>query len=321
MEETRDQIAVLLRQERAQYSCADYMAEERARAVDTSVMDMLQECAAVVSDLSVRDTYIASTSSSPAMVKTADGVVKSPSAVCVRELESPTTESNRSTNRSSSGDTTTTNPTKTLPTFGFWRQQMFDWACMVVDSFGMDRDVVAHAFSILDRFIGSQSSRSRNTISRDDFQLYCMTCLYLAIKVMIPYPRKLGVQALVDMSRGFYSPEDIAVTEMDILTKLQWHIHPPTAIGFCRLFWTLFPVEPSFDMQMTCATLTEITVQDSLFVAYKPSAVALAAVLHAARLNGKSGAVKDFRDNLQELVADNQESKFVHQQLEKLYCQ
>jgi hypothetical protein len=300
MEETRDQIAVLLHQEQHQYACSDYMAHERAATVPASpdFMNMLEECANVVNDLSF----------GPKNPAEKPPFNKVPSAVCVRELVEPVTAASKP---------------KQQPAFGYWRQQMFDWACMVVDSFVMDREVVAMSFSILDRYIAKESSGSSASITRNDFQLFSMTCLYLVIKITVPYPRKLGVEALVDMSRGFYSSEDIALTERDILKAVQWHVHPPTAMGFCRLYWSFLPQEPSAEMQMTCATLTEITVADPLFVSHKPSAIGLAAVLHAARLAGTDKkTTAGFLSNLEGLVStsNNQEFDFVYHHLEKLYC-
>lgn len=303
MEETRDQIEVLLHQEQHQYACPDYMTlrstghdRGTTRTVPTNpdFMNLLEECANIVNDLSF----------SPDQSDKA--VIKSPSAVCVLALVQPDI---------------TLQP-KQRPTFGLWRQQMFDWACMVVDSFAMDREIVAMSFNILDRYIAKEEPRSSTSISRDDFQLFSMTCLYLAIKIVVPYPRKLSVEALVDMSRGFYSSEDVTVTERDILKALQWHVHPPTAMGFCRLYWSFFPKVPSVDMQRTCATMTEMAVADPLFVSHKPSDVGLAAVLHAARLDGyNSKTVEGFLSNLDGLVSSNNgQFDFVYHQLEKLYC-
>jgi hypothetical protein len=298
MEETSDQIAVLLHQEQHQYACSDYIGHDRATTAPATpdFMNMLEECANVVNDLSFSPTD-----------RAGKPVIKSPSAKCVRELIEPVTAASKP---------------KQQPAFGFWRQQMFNWACMVVDSFGMDREVVAMSFSILDRYIAKEAPRSSTSITRHDFQLFSMTCLYLVIKITVPSPRKLGVEALVDMSRGFYSSQDIALTERDILKTLQWHVHPPTAMGFCRLYWSFLSQEPSAAMQMTCATMTEIIVADPQFVSYKPSAIGLAAVLHAARLDGVDKKTTGrFLSNLEGLVStrNNQDFDFVYQQLEKLY--
>jgi hypothetical protein len=301
MEESRDQIAILLHQEQHQYACSDYMAHERTTTVPASLdfMNMLEECANLVNDRSFnpRDSV-----EKPLLTKV-------PSVVCVRQLMEQVTA-------------TTIKPKQ--PAFGFWRQQMFDWACMVVDSFGMDREVVAMSFSILDRFIATEASGSSASITRHDFQLFSMTSLYLVIKITVPYPCKLGVEALVDMSRGFYSSADIILTERDILKALEWHVHPPTAMGFCRLYWSFLSQEPSVDMQMTCATMTDITVADPLFVSYKPSAIGLAVVLHAARLDGADKRTTErLLSKLQGLVStsNNQDFDFVFHHLEKLYCQ
>ena len=98
---------------------------------------------------------------------------------------------------------------------------MFDWACMVVDSFGMDRQNVALSMDLLDRYVAHELARtdvaSLPAVTRDDFQLFSMTTLYMAVKILEPFPRKITVQALVDMSRGFYSEIDIQVTEREIL--------------------------------------------------------------------------------------------------------
>lgn len=294
MEESRDQIAVLLHQEQHQYACSDYITHDRAPTIPASV-DLLN----MLDDLSF----------SPRESVENLPISKVPSAVCVRDLMEPVTA--------------TTKP-KEKQAFRYWRQQMFDWACTVVDSFEMDRDVVAMSFSILDRFIAKEASGSSTAITRHDFQLFSMTSLYLVIKITVPYPRKLGVEALVDMSRGFYSSEDITFTERDILKALEWHVHPPTAMGFCRLYWSFLPQEPSIDMQMTCATMTDITVADPLFVSHKPSAIGLAAVLHAARLDGADKKTTErFLSNLKGLITtvNNQDFDFVKHHLEKLYCQ
>jgi len=234
--------------------------------------------------------------------------------------------------------------TKRVESFRFWRQQMFDWACMVVDSFQIDRDVVAVSFNLLDRYVSREDAKinaaeSATEISRDDFQLFAMTCLYLAVKLLQPYPKKLGVGALVDMSRGYYTEEDVAYTERDILSTLSWHVSPTTANGFSDLYWSLFPapsLSPSASsetaaiaikdrMRATCATLTEIAVADAFFVPYKDSHVGLAAVMIAARLHGvgddqlRSGLLTNLDGVVS--VSDDPDFAAVYRQLELLYCQ
>lgn len=209
-------------------------------------------------------------------------------------------------------------------TYTFWRQQMFDWACMVVDSYGMEREVVAVSFNLLDRYLAIESKKpNAPPITRDDFQLFSMTCLYLAVKILESYHRKLSVQTLVDMSKNYYTKEVIEATERDILQALDWYLHAPTGLTYARLLTQLFPGKISFHMETTAATLTEIAVADSFFVACKPSVVGLAAFLHAARLEGMSeNLTQQFHANLQGMIPtkDCPEFRMVYLQLEKLYC-
>jgi hypothetical protein len=219
----------------------------------------------------------------------------------------------------------------------FWREQMFDWACMVADSYGIvDRSgVVALSFSLLDRYVTHEmaSSDATEPITRDDFQLLSMATLYISVKLI--EGSKLTIDALVMMSRGFYKAQDIVVTEQEILTTLNWRLNAPTAIAFCRLMWTVFiPDEDSEgnrdrrqwgDLENCCATLTEIAVADASFLSYKTSAVALAAVALAARLRGISeGEIEQFVWNLQDMVeTGGYDSEFqrVYRHLERVYCQ
>lgn len=285
VQDVRDQIDVLLRQEDTIYRCTDYMAHERPEGMMDIGNTIVEECANLVTDL-----------------------VKSQSAVSISDVKDVDQHHKQYDQ-----------------TYTFWRQQMFDWACLVVDSFGMDREVVAVSFNLLDRYIAIESSKPGSPpITRDDYQLFSMTCLYVAIKILEPIPRKLSVQTLVDMSKNYYSKEIIESTEMEILQALKWRLHAPTGIRYARLFKQLFPAGKtiSFHMEAEIETLTEIAVSDSFFVACRPSIVGLAAVIHAARLEGMSdSSIQHVQANLQGLIStrDNEEFRTVYLQLEKLH--
>jgi hypothetical protein len=289
MQEARDHIAVLLRQEKRIYRCTDYMSHERPSVVNAYCNYLVEEWANVV-----HDRYAAGAMS------------KVMSAVSMSDVK----------------DVTETHEHQE-ETFTFWRQQMFDWACMVVDSYGMDREVVAVSFNLLDRYMAIESNKlNAPAITRDDYQLFSMTCLYLAIKILESYPRKLSVQTLVTMSKNYYTEETIEATERDILQALDWYLHAPTGMAYAKLLAQLFPCAISFHMQATAATLTEIAVADSFFVACKPSVVGFAAVLYAARLEGMPDHhIDQLQTNLQGMIPikDSPEFRMVYLQLEKLY--
>ena len=278
------------------------------------LVSMVEEFAKVVTDQ--RFTAPTNESASTASTTTSSSVmnksVSTTSLKDVRDVDKMNTTFHRMT------------PQK-CESFRFWRQQMFDWSCMVIDSFGMDREIVAICFDILDRYVAKESSNpNAQEITRDDFQLFSMTSLYLAVKVLEPYPRKIGLDALVDMSRGFYTEEDIAVTEREILMTLQWHISPPTALAYSRMLWDLFPAQISSSTKLTCSTLTEIAVADSFFLPHRKSLIGLASVLISARLHGlPDAAMREFLAQIEDLIPiqGNDEFAAVFRQLELLYCQ
>jgi len=213
----------------------------------------------------------------------------------------------------------------------FFRQQMFDWSLAVLDSFGMDREACSVAFNILDRYLAIETNRGGPSVTRDDYQLYSMVCLYLAVKISEPYPRKLSVQVLVDMSKDYYCKDVIESTERDILESLNWHLHTPTELSYVRLFQQVLMEDDADSMissassqhlQATATTLTELAVSDAFFVAYPNSCVGLAALIHAARLEHISEhKIQKLQVLLQDLVdTDTSEFRAVYLQLEKLYC-
>ena len=322
MQEVKDSISALVQQE-LRYTCPDYLSVAAIRSSSTEAagtttttqhcattpnndhhwVNMVEEFASVVTD-----PHLTGSASMSLSETTLPMGKKSISMKDVRDVDNVMTM---------------TLDARTCESFRFWRQQMFDWACLVVDSFGMDREVVAVSFSLLDRYMARESARpGADEITRDDFQLFSMTSLYLAVKMLEPYPRKIGVEALVEMSRGFYTEDDIAVTEREMLVSLEWLVNPPTALSFTRLLWSLFPGHVPSSALLTSATLTEIAVADSFFVSHQPSLVGLASVIMAARLHRISDLdMQHFLLHLEDVLPFRGSPAFatVYRQLEVLY--
>lgn len=173
-----------------------------------------------------------------------------------------------------------------------WRLEMFDWACIVVDHSHFDRSaVLATAFNLLDRYTAHEMNRQNSPpVTRQDYHLFAITALYIAVKVLAPFPQKMGLDAFSLMSREFYQPQDIAATELDMLRALRWRTTPPTAIGFCReLAECLLPnsEDRRLDMEQIYPTICDVSVSVPSFLSFSTSVIAAAALLHAARLTGQ----------------------------------
>jgi len=203
-----------------------------------------------------------------------------------------------------------------------WRHQMCEWAFKAVYTFHLDGDVVALSFQILDRYLANKvvsalplssplvdattATADRSScrfLSREEFQLYSMTALYLVVKLVEPC-HKLSLDSLKDMSRGYYSNEDIATAERNMLQDLDWSILGPTPFAFLVKFvegtslswkvqnWTpssstttttTISSSPSCTFMDQCRRYTELVVQDSFFLSKKQSSIAIGTILLCAR--------------------------------------
>lgn len=92
-----------------------------------------------------------------------------------------------------------------------WREKICEWSYQVVDHFDFSREIVSISMSFLDRYLSS----TLKLVDKKLFQLTAMTCLYLAIKLY--EPGTLPMQAMIELSRGYFTVEQMTIMEMDIL--------------------------------------------------------------------------------------------------------
>jgi len=158
-----------------------------------------------------------------------------------------------------------------------WREKICEWTYQVVDHFDFNREIVAISLSYLDRFLATRQ------VNKKIFQLAAMTTLYLSVKLF--EPQHLRMSSLIELSRGYFTVEHIAVMEATILRSLSWHVHPPTTLAFTRLIMQLLPIECCrslrHDVMELSRFLSELSVCDYFFVTRKASSVAVATLLNA----------------------------------------
>jgi len=162
------------------------------------------------------------------------------------------------------------------------RLKMCQWCYQVVDYFKFNRETVQIGMSYFDRFLSTPQGRPYLQ-DRSNFQLACITCLYVAIKVHEPI--ELDMSLLCELSRGSYTVSQISRTEMIILEALQWRLNPPTTTAFVQHIFKLLASSFSHDLKplMDIALYqAEVSVFDhSIILNNKASAIAIAAVLNA----------------------------------------
>ena len=108
-----------------------------------------------------------------------------------------------------------------------------------VDTFGFSRTTVALAFDFLDRYLVKEYLTAVR-ITRQDFQLFSVAALYLAVKLHDSGDKLCDVN-LIDMSRDYFSLRDFEDADMYILKSLEWRLSPLTANFFLVELWKLYP--------------------------------------------------------------------------------
>jgi hypothetical protein len=170
----------------------------------------------------------------------------------------------------------------------------------VVDHFDLNREVVSTTMSHLDRYLAVYNGTE--PVDKNLFQLLAMTCLYLSIKLneykhlLIP-GAKSTMDTILQLSRGFFKLEEMEKMEYEVLQRLRWHVHPPTAQLFVKHFLLFLSVEEN-ELQDLAQFMIELSVMDYFFVSYKPSEIAMAALLNSMdRLGSQAKLTNDFPFN------------------------
>jgi hypothetical protein len=154
-------------------------------------------------------------------------------------------------------------------------------AHLVVDHFDLHREVVCIAMNHLDRYLAVYPC----PVDKNLFQLLAMTCLYLSVKLneykhlLIPGSTS-SMDTVLQLSRGYFTLEQMEKMEHDVLQRLQWHVHPPTPQTFVKHFLFFLSIE-EHEVHDLSQFMVELSVMDYFFVSYRPSEIAVAGVLIA----------------------------------------
>lgn len=90
-----------------------------------------------------------------------------------------------------------------------WREKICEWSYQVIDHFDFSREIVGVSIHYLDRYLATKF------VNKKTFQLAAMTCLFLAIKLY--EPGKLGMTSMIELSRGYFTVDQMAGMETSIL--------------------------------------------------------------------------------------------------------
>jgi Cyclin, N-terminal domain len=279
------------------YRCSDYMQDERPSLEECTsefLFSILQECASLVTDQATirqsrRDSCTAKLISTPV-----HQVEKTPE---LNQNYPHSTSSPKSTIiQSSNNDITTTclGNSQSLPdhhssmtSFDTWRTNLCQWAYNIADYYGLEHEIIASAVHVSDRYIEKKlSASSTGQVTRNEYQLAFVTCIYLSVKALSHLC--LGIGVFMDFG---YTREQIEQTEYDIFQTLDWHVTGPTAAEYCHSCLSLsdmIPINVYDEFESIRTHLLKISTINSLFVSCPRSLLAVASTLIAIRMCSSS---------------------------------
>jgi Cyclin, N-terminal domain len=161
------------------------------------------------------------------------------------------------------------------------RQILCDWCYNVCDvsDLNLNREMVAVAFSYVDRFIDRQPS----PCDRPSFKLAVVTGFYIATKIMSS--KQISISSLCALGRGSFTFNQVLEMERLLLTSLDWRMNPPTAQTMVACIRTLVPtsVSPTVTEAITQRAIffTELAVYDPYFIPTSRYLLAVASFINA----------------------------------------
>ncbi|KAK7250515.1 hypothetical protein RIF29_33003 [Crotalaria pallida] len=160
------------------------------------------------------------------------------------------------------------------------REESVAWILKVQEFYGFHPLTAYLSVNYMDRFLDSQRLPQTNGWP---LQLLSVACLSLAAKMEEPLvPSLLDLQ--VEGAKYIFQPRSICRMELLVLGVLDWRLKSVTPLSFLGYFACKLDSTGTFN-EFLISRATDIilsTIQDSGFLAYRPSCIAAAAILCSA---------------------------------------
>ena len=171
------------------------------------------------------------------------------------------------------------------------RMKTVDWCYDIIDHCKLDRETVAIAMDIVDRFISNQSAydAQRTLLCSWQYQLVVVSSLFIAVKLN----ERVIVESdfFASLCRGLYGIDEIEKMEMHILQGLTWRMNAPTSIQMVHYILSLVSSHVNqLDERVWTFILdearyqTEHAVRDYYFSTQRSSTIAVASIVNAIEM-------------------------------------
>jgi len=189
------------------------------------------------------------------------------------------------------------------------RSKMVEWCFSMVDFVQFSRETAISAMQILDRYMyassikrsNDDSNRKRDSVvtDRKRYQLASMTALYIAIKMN--EPKNIGIDMMVELGKGRYTPSDFYKMESAMLFDLKWRLNGPTPTAYLEQLVPILRLESNIQNEhknaIDSSTIEhlyavrsharyqiELSISDYHLIAnHTPSEIAVAALMNSLK--------------------------------------
>jgi len=172
------------------------------------------------------------------------------------------------------------------------RRLMIAWCKQLSEFCDFDHHTLAIAINILDRFVAKEPQIISNN---NTFRLAAMASLYTSVKTH--ETAVLDPMTISRLSKGVFSPQEIEVMEVRILTKLGWRVNSPTAMAFAEMYLQiLLPGKQTKTTKTLIQCQLEHTMEDCQFLGIDASEIAFTATYNAIMVTfGHSSRLEDMQ--------------------------
>jgi hypothetical protein len=193
------------------------------------------------------------------------------------------------------------------------RMTMVDWCYSLIDVCQFERESVAMAMEMVDRFLSKSSKESEAVLcDRMQFQLLTMTALYVAVKTN--GKTALAMDFISYIGQDLYTIKEIEDMEQTLLDQLAWRISAPICVQMSHHILTLVLEHVSLDKSTRKRLRDEMyfqaesAVRDYYFVTQRPSTIAIAAMLNAVAILSEKHDCRDICCALASVLNDDFDS-------------
>ena len=177
------------------------------------------------------------------------------------------------------------------------RRTICSWCYQIADLCSIDRGVACIGMSYLDRFMSTSSNRSMDALlSRTEYQLAAVSCLFIALKCRSGIELGTGFVAET-VCQGVYTEDELDAMEMEVLGALTWKLNGPSSHDFVDAIVGLLPPSccsggASSYLVLAARAHLEAAALDYSMAMHPSSALACAALLSSLKRPDVLGAFR-----------------------------